>query len=321
MDYVQATDKVTIPMKLFSMMTQLRRLALLLLLALPLASAAADQRTFATPEAAVDALGEALKANDEAQLLAIFGSEHRNLVDTGDSAHDAKVRADTAAMLATFHVLEEHGSDRRVLLMGAQAWPLPIPLVRVDGAWRFATEEGVDELLNRRIGANERNAIHVLRAYVDAQRQYASRDRNADGVLQYARKLASAKGKQDGLYWPADPAKGEEESPFGPLIAASSPYLEGHNKGDAYRGYHYRILARQGKNAPGGAYRYVINGRMIAGFAMVAYPDQHGDTGVMSFIVNHNGKVYEKNLGDDTAGIGAKMTVFDPGPGWKEVAP
>jgi len=263
----------------------------------------------------------ALTANDEAALLAIFGDKHRNLVDTGDRARDTAVRAEAAAQLATFRVLEEHGDDRRVLLLGAQAWPLPIPLVRVGAAWRFATEEGVEELLNRRIGRNERNAIHVLRAYLDAQRQYASRDRNGDGVLKYAQKLASTEGKQDGLYWPADAANGEEESPFGPLIAESAAYRKGHKKGDPYRGYHFRILTRQGKSAPGGAYSYVINGRMIAGFAMVAYPDHYGESGVMTFIVNHNGKVYQKDLGKNTAGIGAKMTSFDPGAGWKEVAP
>jgi hypothetical protein len=207
-----------------------------------------------------------------------------------------------------------------VLLIGAQAWPLPIPLVRADGAWRFASEEGADELLNRRIGRNERNAIYVMRAYLDAQRRYASRDRNGDGVLQYAQRLASTAGKQDGLYWPADAAKGEEESPFGPLIAESSAYLAGHKKGDPYRGYHFRILTHQGKSAPGGEYGYVINGRMIAGFAMVAYPNQYGDSGVMTFIVSHNGKVYEKDIGSNAAVIGANMSSFNPGPGWKEVA-
>jgi Protein of unknown function (DUF2950) len=321
MNNMNAIDIATTPMNAYAIKNLFGRLALLLSLALPLASVAADQQTFATPEAAVQALTAALKANDEAQLLAIFGSEHRNLVDTGDRAHDAAVRAEAAAQLATFHALEERGDDRRVLLMGAQAWPLPIPLVRAGGAWRFATEEGIDELLNRRIGGNERNAIYVLRAYLDAQRQYASRDRDGDGVRQYAKKLYSTPGKQDGLYWPADSAKGEEVSPFGPLIAASSAYLEGHKKNDPYRGYHFRILTRQGKSAPGGAYSYVINGRMIAGFAMVAYPDEYRESGVMSFIVNHNGKVYEKDLGKNSAAIGAKMSSFDPGPGWKEVAP
>jgi hypothetical protein len=288
---------------------------------LPLAVAAADQQTFATPEAAVDALVTALKANDERALLAIFGDKHRNLVVTGEPARDSVARAAAAAQLATFRALDDRGNDRRVLLMGVEAWPLPIPLVRQGGAWRFATEEGVEELLNRRIGGNERNAIHVLRAYLDAQREYASRDRNGDGVRQYALKLASAPGKYDGLYWPADAAKGEEVSPFGPLIAESAAYRAGREKGDPYRGYHFRILTRQGKSAPGGAYSYVINGRMIAGFAMLAYPDVYGESGVMSFIVNHNGKIYEKDLGKNSAAIGTKMSSFDPGAGWKEVAP
>jgi hypothetical protein len=315
-----AIEEMAIPMNPSKIKTGLRRLALVFFLALPLVSVAADQKTFPTPEAAVDALVGALKANDEAQLLAIFGDKHRNLVDTGDKAHDAAVRAEAVAKLAEFRALDERGNDRRVLLMGANAWPLPIPLVRAGGAWRFATEEGIEEILNRRIGGNERSAIHVLRAYLDAQGAYASRDRNGDGVRQYAMKLASAAGKQDGLYWPADPAKGEEESPFGPLIAESSAYLAGHKKGDPYRGYHFRILTRQGKSAPGGAYSYVINGRMIAGFGMVAYPAQYGESGVMTFIVSHNGKIYEKDLGKNSAALGAKMTGFDPGAGWKEVA-
>jgi hypothetical protein len=325
MNNMNTIDEVTTPMNSFGTKNLIRRLALLLalpvLLALPPASAAADQQTFATPEAAVDALAAALKANDDAALLSIFGDKHRNLVDTGDRAHDTAVRAEAAAKLATFRALEDRGNDRRVLLMGANAWPLPIPLVRVGGAWRFATEEGVGELLNRRIGANERNAIHVLRAYLDAQRQYASRDRDGDSVLQYAQKLISAPGKHDGLYWSADAAKGEEASPFGPLIAEGGPFLKGHKQGDPYRGYYFRVLKRQGKGAPGGAYSYVINGRMIAGFALVAYPAAYGESGVMTFIVSHNGKVYEKNLGKNTAATGAKMTSFDPGAGWKEVAP
>jgi hypothetical protein len=206
-----------------------------------------------------------------------------------------------------------------VLLIGDEAWPLPVPIVRAGDRWRFATEEGADEVVNRRIGANERNAIHALRAYVDAQRVYAARDRQGDGVLQYARNLASSPGKHDGLYWPADEAKGEEESPFGPLIAAAAAHFKDHVTGDPYRGYYFRILTRQGKSAPGGAYSYVINGRMIAGFAMVAYPAQYGRTGVMTFIVNHNGKVYEKNLGENSAAIGARVASFDPGAGWNEV--
>jgi hypothetical protein len=298
-----------------------RRLALALVLAVPLAAAAAPQETFATPEAAVDALMAALKADSDPAMIAIFGEEHRDLLLSPDRAATSATRAKIYAAMQAFRVLQSPAPDRRVLLIGDEAWPVPIPIVRTGDRWRFATEEGEDELINRRIGGNERNAIYVARAYIDAQRAYAARDRDGDGVLQYAQKLASAPGKHDGLYWPADATKGEEMSPFGPLVAESSAYLKGHVAGDAYRGYHFRILTRQGKSAAGGAYSYVINGRMLAGFAMVAYPAEYGKSGVMTFIVNQNGKVYEKDLGKDSASIGAKMSEFDPGPGWKEVAP
>jgi hypothetical protein len=262
----------------------------------------------------------ALKANDEAALLGIFGDKYKNLIGTGDKAHDAAVRANAAAKLAAYRVLEPRGDNRRILIMGVDAWPSPIPLVRQGAVWRFATEEGAEELLNRRVGANELNAIYVLRAYLDAQSEFATRDRDGDGVRQYAQKLISTAGKQNGLYWPADPAKGEEASPFGPLIAESAQYLKGHTASDPYRGYRFRILTRQGRSAAGGAFNYVINGRMIAGFAMVAYPAQYGESGVMTFIVNRNGKIFQKDLGKNTASIGAAMTSFDPGAGWKEVA-
>jgi hypothetical protein len=299
----------------------LRRLALALVLAVPLAAAAAPQETFATPDAAVDALMAALKADSDPAMIAIFGEEHKDLLLSPDRAATSATRAKILAAMQTFRVLQSPTPDRRVLLIGDEAWPVPIPIVRTGDRWRFATEEGEDELINRRIGGNERNAIYVARAYIDAQHTYAARDRDGDGVLQYAQKLASTPGKHDGLYWPADAAKGEEMSPFGPLVAESSAYLKGHVAGDAYRGYHFRILTRQGKNAAGGAYSYVINGRMLAGFAMVAYPAEYGKSGVMTFIVNQNGKVFEKDLGKDSAAIGAKMSEFDPGPGWKEVAP
>jgi hypothetical protein len=293
-----------------------RRAAAMLLLAIPLVALAAEQRTFATPDAAVDALMAALKADDDAAMIALFGAAHKDLIITPDRAATSATRAKILSALQTFRVLDDRGPDRRVLLIGDQAWPLPIPLVREGGAWRFATEEGVDEIINRRIGGNERNAIAVLRAYVDAQRQYASRDRNGDDVLEYAQKLGSSPGKHDGLYWPADPAKGEEQSPFGPLVAESAPYLKGHKEGDPYRGYHFKILTRQGRNAPGGAYSYIINGRMIAGFALVAYPARYGESGVMTFMVGSNGRIYERDLGANSNALGVKMTSFDPGPGW-----
>ena len=315
-----ALTKATNVMHMTSMLDVIRRLALAFLLALPLTAFAAEQKTFATPDEAVDALLAALKANDDAAIVAIFGDKHKALVVTPDRAANSESRARALAAMQTYRLLEEKGNDRRVLLIGDQAWPFPIPLARVGERWRFATEEGEEEIINRRVGANERSAIKVLYAYLDAQKDYAARDRNGDGVLQYAQRLGSTPGKHDGLYWPADAAKGEEASPFGPLVAESATYLKGHASGDPYRGYQFKILTRQGKSAPGGAYSYVINGRMIAGFAMVAYPAQYGDSGVMTFIVSHNGKVFEKDLGKNSAAVGAELTAFDPGAGWKEVA-
>jgi hypothetical protein len=297
----------------------LRVMFLPLLLVLPTASFAAEQKIFATPDEAVSALHAALKADDDAALIAIFGDKHKDLVIDPDRANSSANRAKAAAAMDTYRLLKEQGKDKRQLLIGDQAWPVPIPLVKSGERWRFATEEGEEELVNRRIGANERNAITVLSAYIDAQKQYASEDRNGDGVLEYAQRLGSTPGKKDGLYWPADAGKGEEMSPFGPLVAESAPYLKGHKTGDPYRGYRYRILTRQGKNAPGGAYNYIINGRMIPGFAMVAYPDRYGESGVMTFIVNQNGKVFERDLGKNTAAIGEKMSAFDPDKGWREV--
>ena len=306
-------------MHITSLFHRICRISLALLVALPLAATAAEQKMFATPDEAVDTLLAALKADDDAALVAIFGDKHKSLVVTSDRAANSATRANAVAAMQTYRLLEEQGKDRRVLLIGDQAWPFPIPLLKSGERWRFATEEGENELFNRRIGANERNALTVLEAYLDAQREYASRDRNGDGVLQYAERLGSTPGKHDGLYWPSDVAKGEEMSPFGPLVAESAAYFRGRKAGDPYRGYHFRILTRQGKSAPGGAYSYVINGRMIAGFAMVAYPDQYGESGVMTFIVSHNGRVYEKDLGKSSAVIGAQMTAFDPGAGWHDV--
>jgi hypothetical protein len=320
MNIVAAITRAIDTMNLIAKLKLMRRLVFVAFCAMPVIATGAEQKTFATPDEAVDALLAALKADDDAALVAIFGDKHKTLIVTPDRAASSANRAKAASAIQAYRLLEEQSKDRRVLLIGYQAWPLPIPLVRVGERWRFATEEGEDEIVNRRIGANERSAIKVLRAYLDAQKDYAASDRKGDGVLQYAQRLGSTPGKHDGLYWPADAAKGEEASPFGPLVAESAAYLEGHKRGDPYRGYHFRILTRQGKSAPGGAYSYVINGRMIAGFAMVAYPAQYGESGVMTFIVSHNGKVFEKDLGKNTVETGAKMTTFDPGAGWKEVA-
>ena len=290
-----------------------------LLLSLPLLGLAAEQKTFATPEAAVDALIETCKGDDDAAFIPIFGETHKGLILSQDRAETRATLQKGCAALQAFHLLDESANDRRILLMGEQAWPMPIPLVRENGVWRFATELGQEEIITRRIGRNERNAIDVLHAYLNAQRQYAAVDRNGDDVLEYAQKLASTPGSQDGLYWAADVAKGEESSPFGPLIAASSEYLTGRKAADPFRGYHFRILTRQGRSAPGGAFSYLINGRMIAGFAMIAYPAEYGKGGVMTFIVSNAGIIYERNLGPKTAKAARLIREFDPDVAWKRV--
>lgn len=277
---------------------------------------AAEQPGYPTPQAAVEAFASALEAPGYDALLTLFGRSHKEIIQPSDPAIAEINKQHMASIIKEYWALREDGPDRDTVLMGFDAWPLPIPLVRESGQWRFATELAADEILNRRIGNNELNAIHVLRAYVDAQRQYAREDHMGDGVLQYAQKLGSSPGKRDGLYWPADVAKGEEASPFGPLVAEAGAYLKGHKEGDGYKGYRFKILTRQAASAPGGAYSYVINGRMIAGFAMLAYPDSHGETGVMSFIVSHGGKVYQKDLGANTEKLAGSMKSYDPGPGW-----
>lgn len=279
------------------------------------APAAEAQQTFDSPGAAARALIAAAKGNDEEALVTIFGAKYRSLIGTGDASVDRANRArfaEAAAQHQSFH-READGSIR--LIVGYEAWPFPIPLVQDKSGWRFDTESGKEEVIDRRIGANELQAIEVLRAYPPAQRQYAARPRDGTSVREFARRIRSTPGKQDGLYWAADPAKGEEVSPFGPLI--SDAKIEA--AGEPYRGYRFRILTRQGPAAPAGRYGYIINGRMVAGFAMVAYPAAYGTTGIKTFIVNHYGTVYEKDLGPDTARIAAAMTEYNPGAGWTPV--
>ncbi len=216
-------------------------------------------------------------------------------------------------------------SDAKIELnIGYDAWPFPIPLVKEDGQWFFDTQAGQEEILNRRVGRNELDTIRVCNAYVDAQRQYASVDRMGDGVVQYAQHLRSAPGSHDGLYWHMEP--GEDASPLGPLIAAARG--EGYTHQSKimtddqvpYHGYFFKVLTRQGRHAPGGKYDYIINGHMVAGFALVAWPAEWGNSGVMTFIVNQQDKIYEANLGPKTASIAAKMTTYDPTSDWKPVA-
>jgi hypothetical protein len=206
------------------------------------------------------------------------------------------------------------------MVIGREAWPMPIPIVKADTGWHFDVAAGADEIVARRIGANELAAVDNLRAYVEAQVQYAEADRDGDDVLEYAQRINSAPGKKDGLYWEAAAAgSGEEASPFGPFNAEHEAYLSDREAGDPFMGYYYRIVSRQGENAPGGRYDYVINGNMIAGFAMVAWPAEYANSGVMTFIVSQTGKVFQRDLGDGTELGAAAIQVYDPDGSWSEV--
>jgi hypothetical protein len=280
----------------------------------PHAAVGQAQQTFSSPEAAMAALLEALSAQDDAALVGIFGTEYEDEILGRDRDAAREERARFVAAANTSLELRPDGEGRRIAYVGPRAWPLPIPIVLTAGAWRFDTEEGVDELANQRIGGNELRTIETMRAYVAAQNDYASADRDGDEVLEYAQHISSSVGRQDGLYWPT--SAGEAPSPLGPLLAAA---VETHDVGDSYNGYYYRILTEQGANAPGGAYDYVINGNMIAGFALVAWPAEYDQSGIMTFLVNHQGRVFEKDLGPDTAAVVAAITIYDPDETWTEV--
>ncbi len=282
------------------------------------ATAASDvvQTRFGTPDAAVQALKTALKNDDQSSLIAMFGKEYapKLLNPEKEVARDTRKRLADAMDQGTS--LRQDTADRVVIVVGNEQWPFPIPLVKSGSDWFFHTAAGLDEILDRRIGRDELNAIQVCRAYILAQRDYARVIRDNSGVRKFAQKVASSPGKQDGLYWDPKTANGEE-SPFGPMVAE---YLKGGRKaGDPYYGYYFRILTKQGSNVPGGRYNYVINGNMIAGFAMIAFPAEYGKTGIMTFVVSHHGKVFQKDLGPKTDKIARDMQEFNPDKSWAEV--
>lgn len=301
-----------------------------------------DVRFYDTPEAAVQALASAIKANDAKELLAIFGAKAAPLVESGDARADEAERANFIAAYEKKHELvanapdqtgekkpaspqgkkagksEPGASESRILEVGPDGWPFPIPLVREakSGRWFFDTDAGLQELLNRRIGNNELSALQVCLAYVDAQNDYYRLNPEKAPVAHFAQKIVSSPDKRDGLYWPAK--EGEAQSPLGSLIAAAES-KGGAAKaapGGAYHGYRYRILTAQGQSASHGAYNYIENGLMFGGFALLAYPETYGATGVMSFIVNQDGVVFEKNLGKNTESLAKAITLFDPDSSW-----
>jgi hypothetical protein len=273
------------------------------------------QKTFASPEQAISELVAADRSGNTADLESIFGPDGKKLIYSGDPVADRQWRQKFVTAYEKRNRIEKEGEDKAVLVIGEHDWPYPIPIVRQNGAWHFDTQAGAEDILDRRIGRNELNTIQVCRAYVDAQREYVAQDRNATRLPEYAQRFLSTPGKRDGLYWKAGP--GEEESPLGPLVArASAEGYDTSGKRVPYHGYYFKILKRQGPNAPGGAYDYVANGHMIGGFALVAYPATYGVSGIMTFLVNQDGIIYQKNLGPDTATIAQHMESFDPDKSW-----
>ena len=293
----------------------IRRLlaALLLPLAASCQSAQPEgQRSFATPEAAADAFLEALDRDDSDALLAVFGPEWAGEIVTPEWSTEHKARGKIANGAKQRMELVAIDEGEVQLVLGEKKWPFPFPLVQEEDTWRFDTAQGLDEIRSRRVGRNELFAIQIARAYVDAQIEYALEDRDGDAVLEYAQRLASSPGQQDGLYWEAGPD--EALSPFGPLVQGAEGRLDERQPGDPIMGYYFKILARQGENPPGGAHGYVINGNMVAGFALVAYPARYAGSGVMTFVVSHRGRIHQKDLGEFTG-----MDAYDPDDTWSEV--
>jgi Protein of unknown function (DUF2950) len=282
-------------------------------------AAAVKQKTFSSPEEGVKAVIDAARKNDMKGILEILGADAKSIIESGDPVADNEGRERFVKSYDESNKLVKSGDSKAVLEVGKDEWPFPIPLVKENAGWRFDTQEGKEELLNRRIGRNELDVIQVSLAIVDAEREYYQRDPDGDKLLQYAQKLISTKGKRDGLYWETKP--NEQPSPLGSLVAQARAegYKGAGGKPVPYHGYYYKLLTGQGKDAPGGAYDYLVRGKMIGGFGVVAYPAQYGSSGIMTFIVNHDGVVYQKDLGTKTASIAQSMTKFNPDKTWTTV--
>ncbi len=277
------------------------------------------QERFSSPEEAVGALIEASKAEQSDVVRRILGRGADEVLSSGDEVADRQARDKFLQAYDEKNALAEEADGSMTLQVGKEDWPMPIPIVKSLGSWRFDTRRGKEEILNRRIGKNELSVQQVCLAFVDAQHEYMEVDRNGDGIPEYAKKLISDPGQKNGLYWQTD--AGEPPSPLGPLVveAAQEGYGGAQNESGErrpYHGYYFMLLKSQSPNAPGGARDYVVNGRMTEGFAVVAWPAEYGNSGVMTFLVSHHGIVYERNLGWRTASIASAMTAFDPGPDW-----
>jgi Protein of unknown function (DUF2950) len=283
---------------------------------------AADQKTFATPAEAVQALMKATEDGNQDEMLAIFGDDGKALVYSGDDVQDKTARENFVKSYRTKHLIVAQDANTRILEVGANDWPMPIPIVNDGGKWRFDTAAGQEELVYRRIGHNEIGAIDVCRGFVEAEKDYAAVGHDGLAAGLYTRKLSSDAGKQNGLYW--ETADGEPTSPGGPLLAEadskgySATGLGGKNQ--PYHGYVYRILTAQGASARGGAKSYLVDGNLSGGVGLVAYPAQYRVSGVMTFIINQNGVVYQKDLGEKTAEAAEALTEYNPDSTWKKVS-
>lgn len=283
-----------------------------------LCATANAQQAFKTPDEAASALAGAAKAGDLNDIVTVLGPDGVDIVSSGDPVADATTREKFVAAYDAKHQITMEGDNKAIVIIGQEDFPLPIPLVRKDGTWRFDTEAGREEILFRRIGKNELDAIQSSLAYVDAQNEYAEKDRTGAGKGIYAQRIVSSAGKKDGLYWPD--AQNNDASPLGELIAKAT--TQGYRTGGGrtpYHGYYFKILTEQGNAAPGGELEYVVKGKMIGGFALVAYPAEYRNSGVMTFIVNHTGTVYEKDLGPNTAKFAERMTAYNPDGTWHKV--
>ena len=287
-------------------------LAFVAMLALAMPDAKAQQ-AYKSPDDAAGALAAAVKSGARKEILRVLGSDGEDIVSSGDDVADAESRARFTTAWEAKHSIKTEGDKKAVIILGNDDFPFPIPLMKNKSGWEFDTAAGRLEILYRRIGRNELDAIQTCLAFVDAQNEYAEKDRG-QGAGVYAQRIVSTTGKKDGLYWPG------EDSPLGEMAAQASS--EGYKVGQGpipYHGYYFRVLTQQGPNAPGGTLNYVVKGKMIGGFALLAYPAEYGNSGVMTFLVNHNGVVYQKDLGDYTNKLVKRMNWFDPDQTWKKV--
>jgi hypothetical protein len=281
-----------------------------------LTSTALGQQVFTSPEDAAAALAAAVKTGTSSTILKVLGKGASDIIDSGDDVADSEMRQRFLSAYDAGHSINVEGNKKATLMLGADNFPFPIPLVNNRGGWEFDPAAGRIEILYRRIGRNELDAIQTALAYVDAQNEYAEQDRTGEGAGVYAQRIVSSPGKKDGLFWRDD----RDPSPLGELAAqASAEGYKATEQASPYHGYYYRILRGQGSNAPGGAMDYVVKGKMIGGFGLIAYPAEYGNSGVMTFVVNHAGTVYEKDLGPRTEGIAKRIYGFDPDQTWKKV--